>query len=318
MGGPYTPTVAQLGGLPTVDVDVPICAILVVAFLSLAICHMVILRRNLARGHKFIPSGATFGFCMSRIVANVMRIVWACYPQNIRVAIASQIFVAAGVLILFILNLLFAQRMLRAAFPALGWSRPVSWGFKLLYILIFLSIVMLITVIVQSMYTLNPNTHRIDRDIQLYGVTFFAIVSFLPLPMVTMVYLFADEKKVASFGQGSWRAKALVILIAGTLLCLGASYRAGTTWMKPRPINMPPAYMHKACFFIFDFVLDLIVVIIFLFARVDRRFYVPDGSSKLRHYRGDLPDKKTQFQSENEQAYETRLAKANSEEGQAV
>ncbi|KAI2789314.1 hypothetical protein POX_d04800 [Penicillium oxalicum] len=286
MGGPYPPTTAQLGGRPTVEVDVPICTILLVAFLSFGICHMVRFRRNLARGHKFIPSGATFGFCMSRVVANVMRIVWACYPNNVRVAIAASIFVAAGVLILFVLNLLFAQRMMRAAFPAWGWSQPVSWTYKGLYALVALSIIMLITAIVQNMYTLDPNTHRIDRDIQLYGVTFFAIVSFLPLPIVMLVYIFADENKVTPFGSGSWRAKALVILTAGTLLCLGASYRAGTTWMTPRPANDPPAYMHKACFYIFDFVLDLVVVAIFFFARVDQRFYIPDGSSKLRHYRG--------------------------------
>lgn len=287
MGGPYAPVIAQLGGRPTKSVDIPICSVFLAAFLGFGISHMVLFRRNLARGHKFIPSAVTFGFCMSRVVANVMRIVWACYPDNVRVAIAAQIFVAAGVLLLFILNLLYAQRMMRAAFPAFGWSRPVSWTFKVLYVLVAISIIMLITVVVQSSYTLNANTHRIDRDIQLYGVTYFAIVSFLPLPIVSLVVLFAEEKKVAPFGSGSWRTKALIIFVAGTLLCLGASFRAGTTWMTPRPIYDPPAYMHKACFYVFDFGIDLSVVIIFLFSRVDKRFHVPNGSSKVRHYRGD-------------------------------
>ena len=287
MGGPYASVIASLGGRPTKTVDIPICAIFLVLFLGFGIGHMVLFRRNLARGHKFIPSAATFGFCMSRVVANIMRIVWACYPQNVRVAIAAQVFVAAGVLLLFVLNLLYAQRMMRAAFPAFGWSRPVLVAFKGLYMLVVISIVMLITVVVQSSYTLNANTHRIDRDIQLYGVTYFAIVSFLPLPIVSLVLLLADEKKVAPFGSGSWRSKGLIVFVAGTLLCLGASYRAGTSWMPPRPIYDPPAYMHKACFYIFNFGLDLSVVIIFLFGRVDQRFHVPNGSSKVRHYRGD-------------------------------
>ncbi|GLI79024.1 hypothetical protein PoHVEF18_007346 [Penicillium ochrochloron] len=287
MGGPYASVIAQLGGRPTKSVDVPICSVFLAAFLGFGISHMVIFRRNLARGHKFIPSAVTFGFCMSRVVANVTRIAWACYPKNISVAIAAQIFVAAGVLLLFILNLLYAQRMLRAAFPAIGWSRPVSWAFKVLYVLVVITIIMVITVVVQSMYTLNANTHRIDRDIQLYGSTYFAIVSFLPLPIVSLVLLLADEKKVASFGSGSWRTKGLIILVAGTLLCLGASFRAGTSWMRPHPIYDPPAYMHKACFYVFNFGLDLLVVILFLFSRVDKRFHVPNGSSKVRHYRGN-------------------------------
>jgi hypothetical protein len=287
MGGPYAPVIAQLGGRPTKAIDVPICSVFLAAFLGFGISHMVLFRRNLARGHKFIPSAVTFGFCMSRVVANVTRIAWACNPNNVRIAIAAQIFVAAGVLLLFVLNLLYAQRMLRAAFPAVGWSRPVSWAFKVLYVLVVISIIMLITVVIQSMYTLNANTHRIDRDIQLYGVTYFAIVSFLPLPIVSLVVLFAEEKNVASFGSGSWRTKALIILVAGTLLCLGATFRAGTSWMQPRPVYDPPAYMHKACFYVFNFGIDISVVILFLFSRVDKRFHVPNGSSKVRHYRGN-------------------------------
>ena len=219
MGGPYASVIASLGGLPTKSVDVPICSVFLVLFLGFGISHMVLFRRNLARGHKFIPSAATFGFCMSRVVANIMRIVWACRPKNVSVAIAAQIFVAAGVLLLFVLNLLYAQRMMRAAFPAFGWSRPVSVAFKALYVLVVISIVMVIVVVVQSSYTLNANTHRIDRDIQLYGVTYFAIISFLPLPIVSLVMLLADEKKVVPFGSRERAGCRLVQSMTRLLTC---------------------------------------------------------------------------------------------------
>ncbi|OQE27599.1 hypothetical protein PENSTE_c004G01594 [Penicillium steckii] len=286
MGGPYAPRVALLGGRPTVHVDVPICAIFLVLFLAFGISHMVIFRRNLSRGHKFIPSAATFGFCMSRVVANIMRIVWACYPNNVRVAIAAQIFVAAGILILFILNLLYAQRMLRAAFPAIGWSPTVSYAFKALYILVILTIIMVITCVIQTSYTLNSNTLRIDRDIQLYGVTYFAIVAFLPIPITALVMLFSRGRHIENLGTGSWASKGTIVLSAAVLLCLGASFRAATNWMPPRPATNPPLYDHKACFYVFNFGLDLSVVALFLFTRVDRLFWVPNGSSAVRHYRG--------------------------------
>lgn len=285
MGGPYAPTTASLGGVPTVDVDIPICAVFLAAFIAAGACHMTLFRRNLARGHKFIPSAATFGFCMSRVVTNIIRISWACRPHNVRLALAAQIFVAAGILLLFILNLLYAQRMLRAAFPRIGWALPVSWAFKVLYVLVLLTIIMMITVIIQMMYSLNANTHRIDRDVQLYGVTFFAIVSFLPLPLVSAILLLTRGRHIEHPGSGSWQAKGFIVLLAGFLLCLGASWRAATVWMHLRPATNPPWYDHKACFYVFDFGIDLSVVLIFLIGRVDQRFWVPNGSSKVRHYR---------------------------------
>lgn len=292
MGGPYAPKTAALGGRPTKDLDIPICAVFLVLFAAAAAGHMTIFQRNRRRGHKFIPSAVTFGFCMSRIIANVIRIVWACYPTNISLAIAAQIFVAAGVLLLFILNLIYAQRMLRAAFPAFGWSRPLSWAFKALYLVVIISIIMLITVVIQSMYTLNDNTHRIDRDIQLYGVTYFAIVSFLPIPIVLAILILTRFRSVEHPGTGSWHTRAFIILLAGCLLCLGASFRAGTTWLTPRPLADPAWYQSKACFYIFNFAIDWTVVMIFLVSRKDKRMWVPNGSSKVRHYRiGDIDER---------------------------
>lgn len=292
MGGPYAPKIAALGGRPTKDLDIPICAVFLVLFAAGAAGHMTIFQRNRRRGHKFIPSAVTFGFCMSRIIANVIRIVWACYPTNISLAIAAQVFVAAGVLLLFILNLIYAQRMLRAAFPAFGWSRPLSWAFKALYLVVIISIIMVITVVIQSMYTLNDNTHRIDRDIQLYGVTYFAIVSFLPIPIVLAILILTRFRSVEHPGTGSWHTRAFIILLAGCLLCLGASFRAGTTWLTPRPLTDPAWYQSKACFYIFNFAIDWTVVMIFLVSRKDKRMWVPNGSSKVRHYRiGDIDER---------------------------
>ncbi|KAJ9249913.1 hypothetical protein DTO207G8_6393 [Paecilomyces variotii] len=288
-GPPWVPNTASLGGIPTVSVDVPIDAVFLALFIVAAASHMTLFRRNKARGHKFIPSGATFGFCMARIVANILRIVWACYQHNVRVAIASQIFVAAGVVVLFILNLLYSQRLLRAAHPRLGWSRPVSYLFKALYALVIISLAMLITVTVQSFYTLNTNTRRIDRDVQLYGSTYFMTVSFLPFVIIAYILLAprSDTQRIEKFGKGRWRTKIRLLCATTFLLCLGASFRCGTSYKNPRPATDPAWYQHKACFYIFNFGVEICTVYIYLFGRFDQRFYVPDGSSKVRHYRGN-------------------------------
>ncbi|KAJ5497500.1 hypothetical protein N7463_009487 [Penicillium fimorum] len=299
MGGPYTPRTASMGGRPTISLDVPICAVFLALFIAGAACHMTLFRRNMARGHKFIPSGATFGFCMSRIVANIMRIAWACHPTNVQIAIAAQVFVAAGVLLLFILNLLYAQRMFRAVYPLPGWSRVLSWAFKALYAIVVITIIMVITSVVQSSYTLNANTLRIDRDILLYGQTYFSIVSFLPLPLVFLVLLSPNRKRIEQVGSGGWVAKVFIVVLVSSLLCLGASFRAATSWMTPRPITDPAWYHSKACFYIFNFTIDILVVAIFFVGRVDQRFWVPNGSSKVRHYRRDDGSEKNSQAAQN-------------------
>ncbi|OJJ44968.1 hypothetical protein ASPZODRAFT_153292 [Penicilliopsis zonata CBS 506.65] len=290
-GPPYAPTTAAVGGVPTVGLDVPICAVFILLFIGGAVSHMTLFRRNMARDHKFIPSAVTFGFCMSRIIANAMRIAWACQPHSVSLGIAATIFVNAAIVLLFILNLIYAQRMLRAAHPHIGWAKPVSLFFKFVYMLVVVNIIMLITAIVQSFYTLNGNTRRIDRDIELYGTTCVAAIAFLPLPIVSFVLLFPRRiERIDKFGKGSWRAKAFIVGIGAVLLCLGASFRAATNWMPPRPLDDPAWYDSKACFYVFNFTIEIIVVYSYLLVRMDQRFHVPNGSSRRRHYRGPGPE----------------------------
>lgn len=297
-GPPYAPAAALVGGQPTPSVDVPICAVFIALYAIGAAGHMALFQLNMRKGHKFIPSAATFGFCMSRIVTNALRIALAYHPHNLRLGMAAQIFVAAGVLLLFILNLLYAQRLLRAFHPRVGWSRAFSYFFKALYVIIFLSLAMLITVVVQSFYTLNPNTHRIDRDIQLYGQSYFLMFSFLPFAILAYTLLAPrrNGEPIDHFGKGSWTAKFLVVGVTSFLLCLGATFRAATNYKSPRPLNDPAWYDSKACFYVFNFTLEILVVYIYLLGRVDQRFYVPDGSSKVRHYVGLPEESKEEYQ----------------------
>lgn len=276
---------AIFGGIPTIPVDIPICAVFLVLFALGAISHMTLFRLNLRRNHKFIPSVVTFGFCMSRLAAHSVRIAWAIHPTNQGLAIASQILVAAGVVLLYILNLLFAQRLLRATHPKLGWLKLTSYLFKAIYVLIVLDIIMVIIVTIQSFYTSNPNTLRIDHAIQLYVGTCIAIISFLPLPLLAFILSFPKTlPRIESFGTGSWTLKVSILTFVSVVMCLSASFRAATSWAPSGPASDPPWYDHKACFYVFTFSLEILTVYTYLFGRVDRRFYVPDGSSKIRSY----------------------------------
>lgn len=292
---PYPPTTASLGLIPTISVDVPICAVFLILFILGAASHMTIFQVNRARGHKFIISGMMFGFCMARIVTMVMRIVWATRPTNIRIAIAANVFIYAGVVLLFVVNVIFAQRILRACHPNTGWHPLFHHCFTALYVLIVLTLIMLITSVIQSFYTLNDNTRRIDRSIILYGQTFYCVVSFLPILIVIGGLVIPRETRVEKFGQGRFRTKIAILLNTSFLLCLGACFRVGTNYAGgDRPIEDPAGYQDKACFYIFNFTIEIIVILLYVIVRVDKRFWVPDHSKKRGDYsRGrDIQDHK--------------------------
>lgn len=278
-GPPYLPSTWAVGGAPKLDVDAPITAIFLFLYLCGAITHMVIFQLNRRRDHKFIFSALMFGFCMARIVTCTMRIAAICKPHNTSLSIAASVFVAASVLLIFIINLLFTQRLIRAAHPSFGWNRIFSLSLKLLYILIVLTISMVITCTVQSFYTLRPRTRRIDRDFQLYGSIFFAIVSFLPIPMIALALILPRKTHIEKFGSGRFRTKVFVLLTASISVCLGAAFRCGTAWKTPVPRSQPlPAYYSRACFYVFNFVVEIIAVYLYAFLRVDLRFHIPDGA----------------------------------------
>ncbi|QDS73130.1 hypothetical protein FKW77_001548 [Venturia effusa] len=305
-GGPYEPPIWLLGGHPDISVDVLITAVFLALFLAGAATHMTILQRNKKRRHKFLLSGLLFGFCMARIVTCIMRIAWTTHVTNISLGLAAQIFVSAGVVLLYVVNLVFVQRLIRASHPRLGWNPIFGVVFKALYVLIPITIIMLITVTIQSYFTLDEYTRRIDRDIQLYGATCFAIISFLPIPMVYAMLTVPRSSPLDKFGRGKWRTKIFVLLAGAILVCFGAAYRCGTSWRTPVPLTQPmPNYFHRAAFYIAYFGVEVLTVFLYAIFRVDMRFYVPNGASKRRSY---IPPPKTNEESTEEKSEGTAEA----------
>lgn len=219
-----------------------------------------------------------------------MRLVWSTQRSNIPVAIAAQILVQVGVIILFIINLIFAQRILRAVHPLWAWRKPFSVAFKVYYASIILMLIAVIVSSIQSFFALSHNTRRIDRDVQLVGGTYFAMVAFMPIPILLVAYLIRQQTPVEKFGSGRFRTKVTTLVFSSGLLTLGAAFRAGTNFL-PRPIKDPAWYHSKACFYLFNFTIEIIIVYLYAIMRVDRRFVVPNGCHGPGDYsRGRMKD----------------------------
>lgn len=145
---------------------------LLVLYIAAAITNMTIFQINRRRDHKFIFSVLLFGFCMARILTLCLRIGWASRPRKVNLAIAASIFVQAGVLLLFVINLVFAQRIVRSYHPRFGWSKGLKLAFTFLYFCIGAMLIMVIIAAVYTFFTLDMAVRLQLRTITLVAGTF--------------------------------------------------------------------------------------------------------------------------------------------------
>jgi hypothetical protein len=262
---------------------------------------MVIFQKNRKRDHKFLFSAMLFAFCMARVITCIMRIVWATMQRDIKVAIAAQIFNNAGVLIVYLVNLVFAQRVLRAMHPKLGWNTGFSHAFHVCYGLLFLTLVMVISATVLIFYTLDLHTIQACIDCQRAATIFLFVLTTAPLLLLGASFLLPrSTAREENFGVGTVKGKAVLLAVQACLATTISGFKLGTTWESPRPLNDPAWYHSHAAFYCFGFMLEVAILAIYIFGRVDKRFHVPNGSAKRRSYMMEpLPEKGASIGSES-------------------
>ncbi|KAI0171757.1 hypothetical protein GGR52DRAFT_438086 [Hypoxylon sp. FL1284] len=303
-GPPYASNMALVGGVPSPGVDDPVAAVLMVLFLLSAAAHMTILRINKRRNLKFVFSGMLFGLCMLRSVSLVARMIWASYPNNVNALIASSVMTQCGSVLIFIINLFFAQRILRAYHPRLGWHRGACYAVWFLIACVLCCLIMAIITTIHTFFTVSRAARQSDRAVQLFAGLYLAILAFLPVPIVVVAVAaarphqpFGDQhrfrrRQVEKFGAGRWRSKVGLLLFTSLVATLGAGFRVGVNFGS-RP-GMAAAWFHsRASYYCFNFLTDLIVSTAYLLARFDRRFLVPDGARGPGDYSPVAPSSPT-------------------------
>jgi hypothetical protein len=186
---------------------------------------------------------------------------------------------------LFAINAMFSQRIIRAVHPNFGWNKYINWFFAFFYTSIIIVVSMNITSLVTYHYTLNPSVMEKCRQIQLFGICWYTFLAIFPIPYVGIGCAVPSSTHVEKFGTGRFRSKAMLVCLAALILTIGTAFRAITAFFE-RPVAHPAWFQSKACFYTFVFTLEIIVIIIYAIVRVDRRFHVPDGSKGPGDYAG--------------------------------
>lgn len=115
----------------------------------------------------------------------------------------------------------------------------------------------------------------------------------IPLLILAACFLLPRSKaREEAFGVGTVKVKAVLLVAASCLAVTISGFKLGTTWESPRPINDPAWYHSRAAYYCFGFMLEIMILSIYVVGRVDKRFYVPNGSAKRRSYMMEpLPEK---------------------------
>jgi hypothetical protein len=283
-------SIASVGGHPTVDQDIPVCTILIFVYLVGAIANMAIYQLNRRKGHKFLISWAMFGFCMARVGTCVLRLVWATRPKNPHIAIAAQILTNIGVIIVYIVVLLLVQRVFRATHPKLGWNKTFGKTLTVSYVLLLVALLLTIAFTVLSFYTLNTTLRSVALWIQRGAILYMMVFNVTSLILLLVSSLVPRAPDNEDFGKGSMESKLFILGVAIFFLIFVAGFRTGTVWSAPRPASNPAWYDSKTAFYVILFGFEIIIIYLFLFSRIDWRFWVPNGSNKPGDYsRVDLP-----------------------------
>lgn len=247
--------------------------------------------------HSHLPPT---GLCWIRLVTLSLRIAWSQHPTSIRLGIAAQIFVNIGTVLLFFANFFFTQRIIRAQHPYFGWSLFYSPITILLCAWTVLSVIAVIIVSIQMFYTQSTNTLRIDRDVQIYVETAFAVIATLPLLMVLLSTLIRQKPSIKNkqtydkFGAGSMRAKIILVCVASGLLGFANALKAGTDYLPAKPLFIPgtqtpsvlPWYYTRGVFYGLGLAPELIVLYMYIIFQVNLRFVIPDGAKGPYSYAG--------------------------------
>ncbi|KAF9878391.1 hypothetical protein CkaCkLH20_03883 [Colletotrichum karsti] len=241
-----------------------------------------IYRANAKRGHKFLLSDLMFDFCMVRNVTCIMRIIWAFEKARVVILIAL-IVQFGGAVVIMVVNIFFAQRIIRSIHPNFGWHP--FFGVATLFFIFSVPAVILnnSTALGVSFYHIEDQD-RVDTALNVLkaGVSWIMLLAVLPVVSVLFASIIPGPKP-ERFGVGDTHQKIAVLLTGAILLIAGHAVRLSST-LNPEPPDSQNKLLSKEVFYTTGFMLEIFVVVFYAVIRIDLLFHVPNGSSQPGDY----------------------------------
>lgn len=229
-------------------------------------------------------SWVMFGFCMARVATIVLRIAWTTRETNAGLAIAANIFLNVGVVLIYIVLLVLALRVFRATHPSLGWNNIFRKTLRVAYCLLGCALILIISFTILSFYTLNPKLRNVSLWITRASILYFLVINLVTVVLLLLSWLLPRASNSETFGTGSMQSKLIIVAVGEFFSLFIAGFRMGVGWSNARPASDSPWYDGKAPFYVIEFGFEIVVLYLLLLSRFDKRFWVPNGSTKPGDY----------------------------------
>lgn len=271
---PYPLNNAQIGGIPSVTVDIPPLAVFLSLHATAAAISMLLAESHRRKGHGRTIPIITFLFSGERVLACAMRMAWASRPGNVRVAVASQVLLQAGVLLLLLLNLILAERVLLGQRPGRSAGRCLRALLGAMSALTVSALIMVVVSIIVSVYSLDQRTIEQCRDVQRAAASYLVVLAVAPVALLLVAALLSNEPIPRATKV---RSKVAIVLSSCLLCTLNAGFKAGVVWARPKSLFDPAWYHSRACLYTFVLGTEVVVLVLVLATRADLKF-IPAAS----------------------------------------
>ncbi|KAK2009756.1 hypothetical protein LZ32DRAFT_564196 [Colletotrichum eremochloae] len=211
-----------------------------------------------------------------------MRIIWAFEKDRVVILIAL-IVQFGGAVVVMVVNLFFAQRILRSIHPYFGWHPAVRVFFLFFYFSVPAVVLFNSTSIGVSFYKIYDQ-ERVTTALNLLkaGISWIMFLAILPV-VVVLVASTIPGPRPERFGQGDTHQKIAVLLIGASFMIAGQAVRLASTVLEAPPGSTNVLYS-KELFYTSGFMLEIFTVVFYAVVRIDLMFHVPNGSSQPGDY----------------------------------
>lgn len=284
MSSPFQGTYPT-GGIPAKGTDIPVSSVLLVVYLGLGIVHAIFFFKLSKK--TFIPGAMVMGFCFSRVVTMCLRIAWTANVTIKNLAIAANVFVNGGVLLIYVINLIFLHRYILQIFPSIPTNGKHL--FNLIAHAYMLSVVPLLVLViapgVQLFLTTDPDIIVTDRTIlrfaQCYLTVFVAVQ--VATVVVVWVYYFLKSRKASGMSGKEVTIRASIIFFVGSLLLWIQAIKTRQTFYTPTPQtpHNPPWFLQRPILYAGLFLPEILCVLIYSVTNIRLRFLKPVRDGKI-------------------------------------
>lgn len=134
------------------------------------------------------------------------------------------------------------------------------------------------------MFLTKPQQAATIHDLVVFGSSYTLFLCSIPITFLLLAAAFPTSSPPEKFGKGGLHSKILIVILASTVLTIGAVIRLYTT-VVPKEKENPGAINSKAVFYVTGYMLEIMVVAGYALVRIDLRFWVTDACSGPGMYR---------------------------------